>query len=103
MEQGRRSGSLLQSMGVKRTVITEGDGQSYPKDGDKVIRGWDEGVKEMSLGELSTLEISSDFGYGDQGIGGVIPGGATLMFEVELLKIGSLTKDWQKSGTCALV
>ncbi|GMI21537.1 hypothetical protein TrCOL_g9948 [Triparma columacea] len=124
-------------MGIKRSVLTEGDGQSYPKKGDKltmhyvgtlkkggkkfdssrdknkpfvftigqgqVIRGWDEGVMEMSLGEKSTLEISSDYAYGDQGISGVIPGGATLMFEVELLKIGNLTKDWQKSGTCALI
>jgi len=79
----------------KPFVFTIGAGQ--------VIRGWDEGVAKMSLGELATLEITPDYGYGDQGVGGVIPGGATLLFEVELLKIGNLTKDWQKSGTCRIL
>eukprot|EP00591_Stephanopyxis_turris_P002807 CAMPEP_0195524142 /NCGR_PEP_ID=MMETSP0794_2-20130614/23820_1 /TAXON_ID=515487 /ORGANISM="Stephanopyxis turris, Strain CCMP 815" /LENGTH=85 /DNA_ID=CAMNT_0040654305 /DNA_START=151 /DNA_END=408 /DNA_ORIENTATION=- len=53
----------------------------------KVIRGWDEGVMQMSLGEKSKLNISSDYGYGARGAGGVIPPNADLVFEVELLKI----------------
>ena len=36
----------------------------------QVIKGWDEGVKEMSLGEKAILHISSDYGYGDAGAGG---------------------------------
>jgi FKBP-type peptidyl-prolyl cis-trans isomerase len=52
-----------------------------------VIKGWDEGVIKMSLGEKAKLTISPDFGYGARGAGGVIPPNATLIFEVELLKI----------------
>jgi len=42
----------------------------------------------MSLGEKATLNISSDYGYGTQGAGGVIPPNADLVFVVELLAIG---------------
>eukprot|EP00164_Ancoracysta_twista_P001885 GFYU01002477.1.p1 GENE.GFYU01002477.1~~GFYU01002477.1.p1 ORF type:complete len:142 (-),score=48.40 GFYU01002477.1:120-500(-) len=52
-----------------------------------VIKGWDEGVMQMSLGERATLDITSDFGYGARGAGGVIPPNADLMFDVELLSI----------------
>jgi len=51
-----------------------------------VIRGWDMGVLGMKVGEKRELIIPARHGYGDQGIGS-IPGGATLIFEVELLKI----------------
>jgi len=54
----------------------------------QVIRGWDEGVVRMSLGEKSLLKISSDYGYGSAGAGGVIPPDADLTFEVELLAVG---------------
>lgn len=53
----------------------------------QVIRGWDEGVMKMSVGERAVLEITPDFGYGSQGAGGVIPPDAHLNFDVELLKI----------------
>ncbi|VDO12302.1 unnamed protein product [Rodentolepis nana] len=51
----------------------------------QVIRGWDEGVAKMSLGERSKLTISPDYGYGSSGAGGVIPPNATLIFDVELI------------------
>ena len=44
----------------------------------EVIKGWDEGVMAMSLGEKSILNITSDFGYGERGAGGVIPPNADL-------------------------
>jgi len=53
----------------------------------QVIKGWDDGVIQMSVGEKATLKITSDFGYGARGAGGVIPANADLVFEVELIKI----------------
>ncbi|KAF9111948.1 FK506 binding protein proline rotamase rapamycin-binding protein [Mortierella sp. AM989] len=53
----------------------------------KVIRGWDEGVPQLSLGEKAILTITPDYGYGANGYPPVIPANATLIFEVELLKI----------------
>mgnify|MGYP003385940274 CR=1 FL=1 len=52
-----------------------------------VIPGWTEGVALMKLNSKVRLIIPSHLGYGDAGSGGAIPGGATLIFEIELLKI----------------
>ncbi|MFE1904130.1 FKBP-type peptidyl-prolyl cis-trans isomerase [Streptomyces gardneri] len=54
----------------------------------RLIKGWDEGVPQMSVGERAKLTITSDYGYGDRGVPGAIPPGATLVFDVELIKIG---------------
>ncbi|KAF1973584.1 putative FK506-binding protein 1 [Bimuria novae-zelandiae CBS 107.79] len=54
----------------------------------RVIKGWDEGVPQMKLGEKATLDISSDYAYGSQDVGGgLIPANSNLIFEVELQKI----------------
>ena len=57
----------------------------------QVIRGWDEGVAQMSLGEKAVLRNTSDYGYGARGAGGVIPPNADLNFEVELLGINGMS------------
>jgi len=53
----------------------------------QVIKGWDEGVPQLSLGQKALLVVTPDFGYGARGFPPVIPPNAILRFEVELMKI----------------
>eukprot|EP01029_Cantina_marsupialis_P027612 TRINITY_DN773089_c0_g1_i1.p1 TRINITY_DN773089_c0_g1~~TRINITY_DN773089_c0_g1_i1.p1 ORF type:complete len:265 (-),score=107.68 TRINITY_DN773089_c0_g1_i1:214-1008(-) len=104
-----------------KTVVTEGDNETFPKVGDQlvmhyagrlasndekfdssydrgtpfeftigvgqVIKGWDEGVMKMSVGEKAEIFIPSEMGYGVMGAPPSIPPHSDLIFEVELLEI----------------
>ncbi|MGA0081610.1 MAG: FKBP-type peptidyl-prolyl cis-trans isomerase [Ilumatobacteraceae bacterium] len=53
----------------------------------QVIQGWDDGVAGMKVGGRRQLTIPPDMGYGSRGAGGVIKGGETLVFVVDLLNV----------------
>lgn len=63
-----------------------GQPAEFPLNG--VIKCWTEGVQKMQVGEEAQLVCPSDIAYGDHGHPPTIPGGATLIFKVELLGIG---------------
>ncbi|XP_063709402.1 peptidyl-prolyl cis-trans isomerase FKBP2 [Culicoides brevitarsis] len=67
--------------------IPRGDPLTFTLGMGQVIKGWDQGLLNMCEGEKRRLVIPPHLGYGDRGAGAKIPGGATLIFEVELVKI----------------
>ncbi|XP_055350358.1 peptidyl-prolyl cis-trans isomerase Fkbp12-like [Paramacrobiotus metropolitanus] len=60
---------------------------SFKLGAGEVIKGWDEGVAQMSIGQRAKLTCSPDYAYGKKGHPGVIPPNSTLIFDVELLSM----------------
>ena len=65
-----------------------GDTFRFGLGGGQVIQGWDQGVAGMRVGGRRRITIPPQLGYGSAGAGGVIKGGETLVFVVDLLGVG---------------
>lgn len=73
--------------------VDRGQPFSFALGAGQVIAGWDQGLLGMKVGEKRRLTIPSALGYGSRGAGEVIPPDATLIFEVEMLKIEGAEKE----------
>ncbi|XP_068145237.1 uncharacterized protein Fkbp14 isoform X1 [Drosophila tropicalis] len=97
-DQKSKSGD---SLTMHYTGTLQADGKKFDSSFDRdqpftfqlgagqVIKGWDQGLLNMCVGEKRKLTIPPQLGYGDQGAGNVIPPKATLLFDVELINIGN--------------
>lgn len=78
----------LLGSGIKfDSSLDHGKPFEFPLGAGRVIKGWDEGIARLHVGDQATLIIPPSLGYGARGAGGVIPPNATLIFLVELVGI----------------
>lgn len=82
----------LQSNGEKFDASYDrGTPFSFKLGGGQVIKGWDQGLLDMCIGEKRTLTVPPEYGYGQRSVG-PIPAGSTLIFETELMGIEGVPK-----------
>ncbi|HEY0461121.1 MAG TPA: FKBP-type peptidyl-prolyl cis-trans isomerase [Pyrinomonadaceae bacterium] len=67
--------------------LDRGETFSFPVGAGRVIKGWDEGLQRLRIGDHATLIIPASIGYGSRGAGGVIPPAATLIFIIEVVGV----------------
>lgn len=67
--------------------LDRGEPFKFPLGAGRVIKGWDEGIQKLRVGDRATLIIPPAIGYGSRGAGGVIPPDATLIFIVEVMGV----------------
>lgn len=83
------TGSLLESGTVFDSSYSRGSPIAFELGVGRVIKGWDQGVAGMCVGEKRKLQIPSSLAYGERGVPGVIPPSADLVFDVELVDVKS--------------
>ena len=82
---------------------------AFPLGRSAVIKGWDEGIAQLGIGDSAVLVVPPQLGYGEKGAGGVIPPNATLVFVVTLVDVkgealsGVLLKTIDERGIDAAV
>ncbi|XP_031111636.1 peptidyl-prolyl cis-trans isomerase FKBP15-1-like [Ipomoea triloba] len=79
-----------------------GDPIEFELGSGQVIKGWDQGLLGMCVGEKRKLKIPSKLGYGDNGSPPKIPGGATLIFDTELVAVNGKTSAGDKADDSEL-
>ena len=67
--------------------LDRGETFSFKVGAGRVIKGWDEGLQKLRIGDHATLIIPASIGYGSRGAGGVIPPDATLIFIIEVIGV----------------
>jgi peptidylprolyl isomerase len=67
--------------------LDAGEPFSFTVGAGRVIKGWDEGLQKLRIGDHATLIIPASIGYGSRGAGGVIPPDATLIFIIEVIGV----------------
>ena len=91
-EQGQNVSVHYKGMFVDGSVFDSSYKRSepieFPVGMGNVIAGWDEGIQLLQVGDKARFVIPSHLAYGERGAGGVIPPNATLIFDVELMKVG---------------
>ncbi|KAJ3312757.1 cytochrome P450 monooxygenase 9 [Boothiomyces sp. JEL0838] len=87
------TGSLFDNGDVFDSSVDRGTPFEFTLGKGQVIKGWDVGIASMRIGEKADLLILSEYGYGAQGSPPKIPGGATLLFNVELLDVDLSTAE----------
>ncbi|XP_057963618.1 peptidyl-prolyl cis-trans isomerase FKBP15-1-like [Malania oleifera] len=79
-----------------------GDPIEFELGNGQVIKGWDQGLLGMCIGEKRKLKIPAKLGYGEQGSPPTIPGGATLIFDTELVAVNGKTSSGGKTSDSEL-
>ncbi|CAI2183622.1 5229_t:CDS:2 [Funneliformis geosporum] len=82
------TGTLFEDGKEFDSSIPRGTPFTFTLGGNQVIKGWDQGLHGMCIGEKRKLIIPSDLGYGPRGNPPLIPANAALVFDVELVGIG---------------